>query len=49
MRSKTDWKRIENMTDEDIDYSNMTKLNDEFFKNAKVVIPKKKKDKNDNN
>ena len=37
--SKTDWKRIKNMKDEDIDYSDIPELDKEFWDNAEVVIP----------
>jgi len=33
-RSRTDWKRIDAMRDEDIDYSDIPKLGPDFFKNA---------------
>ena len=46
--SKTDWKRVDAMTDADIDYSDIPELDEEFWKNAKVVIPEKKeRDKRD--
>jgi len=32
--SRTDWKRIDAMRDEDIDYSDIPPLGPEFFKNA---------------
>ena len=32
--SKTDWKRIDAMGDEDIDYSDIPKMGPEFFANA---------------
>lgn len=38
--SETDWERIEAMTDDDIDTSDIPPLNDEFFKHAKVRLPK---------
>jgi hypothetical protein len=41
MKSKTDWKRIENMKDEDIDYSDIPELDNEFFEKGQVVIPLK--------
>jgi len=37
--SRTDWAAREAMTDEDIDYSDIPPLNDEFFKNATLRIP----------
>ena len=33
-RSRTDWKRIDAMRDEDIDYSDIPKLGPDFFANA---------------
>lgn len=40
---KSDLKRIDAMLDEDIDYSDIPELDDDFFKNAKVVISPRKK------
>ena len=37
--SKTDWARIDAMTDEDIDTSDIPPLTDEFFANAKLRLP----------
>jgi len=39
--SKTDWNRLDKMQDEDIDYSDIPALDDEFFKNAEVRVPPK--------
>ena len=36
---KSDLKRIDALSDEDIDYSDIPLLDDDFFKRAKVVIP----------
>lgn len=33
----SDLRRLDRMTDADIDYSDIPKMDDEFFKNAKVV------------
>lgn len=33
-RSRTDWRRIDAMRDEDIDYSDIPKLGPDFFANA---------------
>jgi len=41
-RSRTDWKRIDAMRDEDIDYSDIPKLGPEFFANA-ILWPGLKK------
>lgn len=38
--SETDWERIEAMTDDDIDTSDIPPLTDEFFKRAKIRMPK---------
>lgn len=34
---QSDLKRIDATTDEEIDYSDIPELDDEFFKNAKIV------------
>lgn len=41
-RSKTDWKRLDAMADEDIDYSDIPELGPGFWENALVVDPGKK-------
>ena len=41
--SQTDWDRIMNMKDEEIDYSDIPALGDDFFKNARVRWPGNKK------
>jgi len=38
--SETDWARIDAMTDEEIDTSDIPPLTEEFFKNAKWRMPK---------
>lgn len=40
--SKTDWARIDQMTDEDIDTSDIAPLDDDFFARAKWQMPEKK-------
>ena len=40
--SQTDWERLAALKDEDIDYSDIPELDDDFWANAKVVMPKKK-------
>ena len=40
---KSDLARIDAMRDEDIDYSDIPELDDEFFEQAEVVFPPKKK------
>ncbi|MEH2058288.1 MAG: BrnA antitoxin family protein [Nostoc sp.] len=37
--SHTDWAALEAMMDEDIDYSDIPPLSDEFFENATLRIP----------
>ena len=39
MPSFTDWDRVDRMTDDEIDYSDIPELDDEFFKNAKLIEP----------
>ena len=41
-RSRTDWKRIDALRDEDIDFSDIPKLGPEFFANA-ILWPGPKK------
>ncbi|KAA3604706.1 MAG: 3-oxoacyl-ACP synthase [Calditrichaeota bacterium] len=41
--SKTDWKKVDSMTDSEIDLSEIPELDENFWKTAKVVEPKKKK------
>ena len=42
-RTATDWERLEKMSDEDIDYSDIPPLNEAFFENATIRMPVKKK------
>ena len=42
--SKTDWARIDAMTNEDIDTSDVPPLTDEFFANAKLRLPESSSD-----
>jgi uncharacterized protein (DUF4415 family) len=39
-QSKTDWAQVDAMKDEDIDYSDIPELDDEFFEKA-ILIPAK--------
>jgi hypothetical protein len=39
-RSETDWKRIEAMTDEAVDTSDISPLTDSFFAEAKWRLPR---------
>jgi len=41
-KSETDWEYLENMTDEEINYSDIPPLPDDFFQNAVVRMPKTK-------
>lgn len=40
--SKTDWARVDGMTDEMIDTSEVPPLDDSFFSTADLRLPKKK-------
>ncbi len=37
--SRTDWDRLNTMTDDEIDYSDIPPLTDTFFARAKLVLP----------
>ncbi|PCI42611.1 MAG: 3-oxoacyl-ACP synthase [Moraxellaceae bacterium] len=39
--SKTDWKRLSEMEDKDIDTSDIPELDDAFFQNAEIKVPSK--------
>ena len=39
--SKTNWERVEAMTDEEIDTSDIPPLDEAFFANARLRMPKK--------
>ena len=39
----TDWDRLDAMTDAEIDTSEIPELGEEWFKTAKIILPKKKK------
>lgn len=41
-KSETDWEYLDNMSDEEIDYSDIPPLPDDFFQNAVVRMPKTK-------
>jgi len=41
-KSGTDWERLANMTDEEIDYSDIPPLDEEFFKKGKLRMPEKR-------
>jgi len=38
-RTKTDYKRIDSVTDKDIDYSDIKELDDVFWAKAKLIVP----------
>ena len=38
-KSRTDWERLKNMPDEEIDTSDIPELDEEFFHHAKVSLP----------
>ena len=46
-KSKTDWARIDQMRDEDIDTSDIPPLDDAFFERATKVLPRVRVDRND--
>ena len=39
--SRTDWKRLANMEDQDMDTSDIPELDDAFFQNAELRVPPK--------
>lgn len=41
-QSRTDWERIARMTDDDIDTSDIPEQGEEFFANAKLIMPEGK-------
>jgi uncharacterized protein (DUF4415 family) len=41
-QSLTDWNRLDTMKNEDIDLSDIPEVGDDFFKNAKLVLPRRK-------
>lgn len=40
--SKTDFKRLAKLTDDNIDYSDIPKSDEEFWKDAEAIFPSKK-------
>ena len=40
--SRTDWERVDAMSDEDIDTSEIPPLDEDFFANAELRLPQKK-------
>ncbi len=41
-RSKTNWTRVDSLSDRDIDYSDTPELDKDFFKSATLVLPEPK-------
>ncbi len=41
-QSQTDWERLEQMTDEEIDTSDIPPLDEAFFANAQIRLPARK-------
>lgn len=41
-QSKTNWARLDALKDQDIDYSEIPELDDDFFKNAVLRMPEPK-------
>ena len=41
-RSKTNWTRIDSLSDRDIDYSEIPELDKDFFRSATLVLPEPK-------
>jgi uncharacterized protein (DUF4415 family) len=41
-RSKTNWTRVDSLSDRDIDYSDIPELDKNFFKSATLVLPEPK-------
>lgn len=40
--TKTDWQRVDALTDEQIDYSDIGELDEDFFRHADLRLPPKK-------
>jgi len=41
-RSKTNWTRVDSLSNRDIDYSDIPELDKDFFKSATLVLPEPK-------
>ena len=41
-KSETDWNRIDSMRDEDIDFSDIPEMGEEFFEDATLMMPEPK-------
>lgn len=42
--TKTDWQRLSRLNDREIDYSDIPKTDEKFWKNAEIILPHKKVD-----
>ena len=42
-KSQTNWERVDNLTDDEIDPSDIGPLDEDFFKHAELIIPPPKK------
>ena len=42
--SKTNWNKLKNLTDSQIDYSDISETNSEFWSDAEILLPNKKVD-----
>ena len=42
--SKTNWNRLKSLTDSQIDYSDISETNSEFWSDAEILLPHKKVD-----
>lgn len=40
--SKTDWEKVDSVSDSKIDYSEIPELDEQFWKNATLVLPENK-------
>ena len=41
-KSGTDWERLESMTDKETDFSEIPELDEEFFRNVEIRLPRRK-------
>lgn len=39
MINKTDWEALKNMKDEEIDFSDIAETDEDFWKDAEIVLP----------
>lgn len=40
--SQTDWERVNQLSDQDIDFNDIPETNDEFWKDAEWILPSKR-------